>query len=89
VSALASWNAGGGHLLDLALCDVAAHTLAFDATASEARVRPAADSGDTWEVVAGRERAAVAAPRARSPEGAGRALGADTDAVLAELGVPC
>jgi crotonobetainyl-CoA:carnitine CoA-transferase CaiB-like acyl-CoA transferase len=89
VSALASWSGGGGHLLDLALCDVAAHTLAFDATASEARVRRAAGVGETWEVVAGRERAAVAGPRARSPEGAARSLGADTAAVLAELGIPC
>jgi hypothetical protein len=89
VSALASWNGGGGHLLDLALCDVAAHTLGFDGTASEARIRRAAGSGDTWEVVAGRERAPVAAPRARSPEGAARSLGADTAAVLAEMDIPC
>jgi hypothetical protein len=89
VSALASWNGGGGHLLDLALCDVAAHTLAFDPTAKEARVRRAPGSEDTWEVVAGRERAPVAAPRARSPEGAARSLGADTAAVLAEMDIPC
>jgi len=89
VSALASRDAGGGHLLDLALCDVAAHALAFDATAREARVRPAAEDGDGWEVVAGRERASVAAPRARPPAGSAQPLGADTAAVLAELGIPC
>ena len=72
-----------------ALCDVAAHALAFEATAKEAHVRRIAGSGDTWEVVAGQERAPVAAPRARSPEGAAPSLGADTAAVLAEMGIPC
>jgi hypothetical protein len=86
---MASRKAGGGHLLDLALCDVAAHALAFRAMACEARVRAAAGAPESWEVVAGRERAAVAAPRARSPEGAARSLGADTASVLAELGIPC
>jgi crotonobetainyl-CoA:carnitine CoA-transferase CaiB-like acyl-CoA transferase len=89
VSVLASWNGGGGHLLDLALCDVAAHALAFDATAKEARVLRAAGSGDAWEVVAGQERALVAPPRARSSDGAAPSLGADTAAVLAEMGIPC
>jgi crotonobetainyl-CoA:carnitine CoA-transferase CaiB-like acyl-CoA transferase len=89
VSALASRDAGGGHLLDLALCDVAAHALAFDAAAIEVSVRALAGAADSWEVVAGRERAAVAAPRARKPAGTARPLGADTAAVLAELGIPC
>jgi crotonobetainyl-CoA:carnitine CoA-transferase CaiB-like acyl-CoA transferase len=89
VSALAAWNGGGGRLLDVALRDVTAHALAFDAPAAEARVRRIENGGDAWEVVAGRERATVAAPRAREPAGAARPLGADTAAVLAELGVPC
>jgi crotonobetainyl-CoA:carnitine CoA-transferase CaiB-like acyl-CoA transferase len=89
VSAIASWNGGGGHLLDLALCDVAAHTLAFDAKAPAARVRRVGGAHTEWEVVAGEERAAVAAPRARAAAGVTRPLGADTESVLAELGIPC
>jgi crotonobetainyl-CoA:carnitine CoA-transferase CaiB-like acyl-CoA transferase len=89
LAALASRDGGGGHLLDLALCDVAAHALAFDATDCEARVRAVEGAPEGWEVAAGRERAAVAEPRARSPERGARPLGADTAAVLAELGIPC
>jgi hypothetical protein len=89
VAALAAWNGGGGQLLDLALRDVTAHALAFDAAAAVANVCRCGNAGDAWEVVVGRERARVAAPRARLPVGTARPLGADTAAVLAELGVPC
>jgi crotonobetainyl-CoA:carnitine CoA-transferase CaiB-like acyl-CoA transferase len=89
VAALASWNDGGGQLLDVALCDVAAHALAFDTAADEARVRRVRSAGEAWEVVAGNERAAVAAPRARPARRAARPLGADTAAVLAETGTRC
>jgi len=88
VAALASWNGGGGHLLDLALVDVAAHALTFDAAAAGARVSPAG-GGEGWEVAAGAERAAVAAPRARVPAGTARAIGADTAAVFADLDIRC
>jgi crotonobetainyl-CoA:carnitine CoA-transferase CaiB-like acyl-CoA transferase len=86
VSALASWSSGGGKLLDLALCDVVSHALAFGPEPSEALVRPI---GSDWEVVADHQRAAVAPPRARAARGRARPLGADTHAVLEELGVPC
>jgi crotonobetainyl-CoA:carnitine CoA-transferase CaiB-like acyl-CoA transferase len=86
VSALAQLRAGEGALLELALRDVTGHCLglgsARDGACVEAR-------GSDFEVVAGGERAAVSAPRAVLPPGRTRPLGADTAAVLAELGIPC
>ena len=86
VSALAHLRAGEGALLELALRDVTAHCLglasARDGACVEAR-------GSDFEVVAGGARAAVSAPRAVLPTGRTRPLGADTAAVLAELGIPC
>jgi crotonobetainyl-CoA:carnitine CoA-transferase CaiB-like acyl-CoA transferase len=79
VAAFASWRAGGGHLLDLSLCDVAAHVLAFGDAANEATVR---SNGSGWEVAVGRERAPVLRPRARTAPGRARPLGADTDSVV-------
>lgn len=86
VSVLASWSSGGGKLLDLALCDVVSHALAFGPEPSAAIVR---SIGSDWEVVADHQRATVAPPRARAARGHARPLGADTNAVLEELGVPC
>jgi hypothetical protein len=85
-AALASWGAGGGHLLDLALCDVAAHAAGVAGPESEARVCASAGG---WEVVEREARAAVAAPRARRAAESARPLGVDTAAVFAELEVPC
>ena len=62
--------------------------LAFDAETAGARVCPAG-GGEGWEVTAGAQRAAVAAPRARMSAGAARALGADTAAVFADLDIRC
>jgi crotonobetainyl-CoA:carnitine CoA-transferase CaiB-like acyl-CoA transferase len=90
LAAWASWKSGGGHVLDLALRDVTAHALAFaPQQAQAAQVRPAGGGGDRWEVVAGDQRTGVAAPRARSGALAARPLGADTGAILRELGVAC
>jgi crotonobetainyl-CoA:carnitine CoA-transferase CaiB-like acyl-CoA transferase len=86
LAALASWRAGGGYLLDLALSDVVAHVLAFGPAPSEASVHPA---GAGWEVVAGQQRATVSPPRARPARSAARPLGADTERVLEELGISC
>jgi crotonobetainyl-CoA:carnitine CoA-transferase CaiB-like acyl-CoA transferase len=85
-AALASWRGGGGHLLDLALCDVAAHVAAVATADYGACVRAA---GESFEVVEGDVCASVAQPRARSAAAAARPLGADTAAVLNELGIPC
>jgi hypothetical protein len=86
LAALASWSQGGGQLLELALRDVVAHALTFAQPAEKACVR---EEGDAWEVVVGARRERVALPRSRSPRERARPLGADTDAVLRELGVSC
>ena len=86
LAAWASWRRGGGQLLDLALRDVTAHVLAFGGAADAASVRW---TGKGWEVVAAGECAPVLEPRARIASGRARALGADTEAVLGELGISC
>jgi hypothetical protein len=85
VAAFASWQAGGGQLIDVALRDVVAHTLAYGPRAPHSPVEVRAQSGGGWEVVAGGERHTVAPPRARRPAGTARPLGADTDLVLRRL----
>ena len=86
LSALASWQGGGGHLLDLSLCEVTAHVLGFGSGPYEARVR---SIGDAWEVSAGGEKTRVASARARASRGVASKLGADTQAVLEELARSC
>ena len=86
VAALAHLRAREGALLELALRDVAAQAAVLGDAREGARV---AAHGDGFEVVAGAARAPVARPRAALPIGAARPLGADTAAVLAELGRRC
>jgi len=86
LAALACWEGGGGYLLDLALSDVVAHCLGFGPAPSLASVVPLEPG---WEVVAGRQRVPVAAPRARTVPGPARPLGADTERVLEELSIRC
>ncbi len=81
VATWASWRAGGGVLLDLALCDVTAHALAF-APSGECEVSGAADRA---RVAVGGDEAPVAAPRARCAPASARAAGADTEALRREL----
>jgi len=92
VAALASWNSGGGHLLDVPLSATTGHALAFKAedpgstpAAPDAAVRAA---GDGFEVVAAGRVQQVLPPRARTTKSRAPALGADTGAVLRELGIP-
>jgi hypothetical protein len=86
VATLAHLRAGEGALLALALRDVAAHCLAAGDAREGAFV---AGEGERPEVVAGGTRAAVAAPRTALPAGRARSLGADTAAVLSDLGIRC
>jgi len=86
VAALASFRAGGGHLLDVSLRDGVAHWLTGASGVREARVE-GEETG--WEVAFAGRREPVRPPRARSAAGVARALGADTAAVLAELDRPC
>jgi hypothetical protein len=77
------WRDGGGVLASLALAGVAAHALAFRAAED-----PAARA-QAWAEELRRQGVTAAAPRGRVPTRPARPLGADTTAVLAELGVPC
>ncbi len=81
LAAWACWRAGGGALLDLSLCDVTAHALAFAPT-GEFEV---AGSPDAARLIAAGVEARVAAPRARCVCTPARAPGADTEALRREL----
>ena len=81
LAAWAAWRAGGGALLDVALCAVTAHALAFAPT-GECEVRGSADRA---RVAVGGAEVDVAAPRARRAPAPARALGAETEAMRAEL----
>jgi crotonobetainyl-CoA:carnitine CoA-transferase CaiB-like acyl-CoA transferase len=84
LAAWASWQAGGGQLVSLALRDVVAHGLAFDlpASAEALQARQA-----EWTALALHH--GVQEPQPRQPAGFARPLGADTAAVLAELKRTC
>jgi len=86
VSALEAWRAGEAVLLDVALRDVAAAAAGAPADGAAARdaVVRARDGGHEVEADGAQE--AVSEPRARRPAGRARPLGADSAAVLAELG---
>jgi crotonobetainyl-CoA:carnitine CoA-transferase CaiB-like acyl-CoA transferase len=81
VAVLAALRCGGGLLLDVSLCDGVAHLLSGAHGVREACVEATAQG---WEAALGRERAAVAPPRARRPRARARPLGADSAAVLGE-----
>jgi crotonobetainyl-CoA:carnitine CoA-transferase CaiB-like acyl-CoA transferase len=81
LAAWQSWRSGGGALLDVSLCDVTGHALAFTATGDFEVVGRA----DAARVNAGSEWTHVAAPRARRACARARAPGADTEAIRREL----
>jgi crotonobetainyl-CoA:carnitine CoA-transferase CaiB-like acyl-CoA transferase len=81
LAAWSAWRAGGGALLDLALCDVTAHALAFAPSGGFEVVGSAEDA----RVRAGAAEAPVAAPRARRACVRARAAGADTETLRREL----
>ena len=88
-AALAAWathRAGGGKLLSVSLCEVLRSCIAFDAPTSLAAARARAQH---WSQVLRDADVQVALPCARATHGAVPILGADTEAVLAELGIPC
>jgi crotonobetainyl-CoA:carnitine CoA-transferase CaiB-like acyl-CoA transferase len=81
LAALVAFGAGGGCLLDVALCGVAAQALARVPTrelALEVRAR-----GGGWELLAGSTLFSVAPPRARPLAGRAAPLGAHSAQVLA------
>jgi crotonobetainyl-CoA:carnitine CoA-transferase CaiB-like acyl-CoA transferase len=81
LAAWARWCSGGGALLDLALCDVTAHALAFAPTGANEVVGQLDDA--RVRAVGGESR--VAAPRARASRGRACAPGVDTEALRREL----
>lgn len=86
-AALAAWAShikGGGRLLSLALSGVVAHCIAFDLPGSEGALR---ERQQQWTALA--HESGVSKPRTRPPSGHASALGADTSAVLAGLGIAC
>ena len=86
LAALRAWRGGGGVLLDLALRDVVAHALGPCTARADANVHR---SGDGWEVEVAGERQRVLPPRARPVRRRAPLLGADTGAVLREVGAAC
>lgn len=88
-AALAAWTGylrGGGELISLSLRDVVAHCIRvgceFDARSVRERYRD-------WMAVLKKSGVQAAAPITRVPSTAAHALGADTQAVLAEFGIAC
>jgi crotonobetainyl-CoA:carnitine CoA-transferase CaiB-like acyl-CoA transferase len=88
-AALAAWAShlgGGGRLIALSLCDVVRACLHYDLPGTiEARQA----RHDEWAAVLNAVSVLPAAPHARKASGSARPLGADTDTILQELGIPC
>lgn len=84
LAAWASWRAGGSRLIALALVDVLRHVIAWDAPLDLAGWR---ERQAEWTAIAAGSGARPPLPRL--PTVAAAALGADTQAVLAELGIAC
>lgn len=81
----ASWQAGGGRLLDIALCQVVRHCTRQPLAASA----PVERTGNEWQVLIDRIPWPVARPSARGLVGRARALGSDNDRVLGSLAALC
>jgi hypothetical protein len=86
LAVLEAQASGGGRLLDVSMCAVAAHARGLSVPDSEVRV---VERDGGWEVEVDGRRQRVLPPRARRVRGRARPLGADTAAVLAELGAEC
>jgi hypothetical protein len=85
-AALAYWRAGGGVLLDLSLCDVTAHCLAFAPELQRARLECVDQS---WSLVGNGQRCQVASPQSRLAAGPAASLGEDTMTMLREFRISC
>jgi hypothetical protein len=86
LAAWSSWLGGGGRLLSVALAEVVAHCLQFELPQTAALRRARAEEWRQQILIAGEP---IAPPRARRAVAPAAALGADTVAVLSELGIPC
>ena len=79
---------GAGILWDVPMSAVVAATLDGEADVSDTQAPAARRVGRGWVFDTSAGPVPVAAPRRRTPAGTASASGADTAAVLAELGVP-
>ncbi|NMG00716.1 CoA transferase [Aromatoleum toluolicum] len=84
LAAWASWRAGGGHLLALSLDAVLRHCVSFGAPRSDDALH---DRHARWTRVAKSRRNIAPAPLCFAPQSRARPLGADTAAVLSDLGL--
>lgn len=83
LAALASYRGGGGRLISLALADVVRHCAQFGLPADNGALRA------RWRAWQDSAAGAVRQPVPRQAAGPARPLGADTEALLAELGIAC
>jgi hypothetical protein len=81
--ALARWRLGKGGVVSVSMRDVLAFCIAFDPPAS------VSERTEAWTSRLMDRGIAAARPRARTSFAAARPLGADTNAVFADLGLPC
>jgi crotonobetainyl-CoA:carnitine CoA-transferase CaiB-like acyl-CoA transferase len=95
VAALASWQSEESRLLDVSLCGVVRHLLNLDPASWDYRAGESGepvsierDGANRWQVRIGDRAQLVASPVARSVGTRAATLGADTEGVLASLGVP-
>ncbi|MCC4117526.1 CoA transferase [Aromatoleum toluclasticum] len=83
LAAWASWRAGGGHLLALSLDSVLRHCVSFGSPRSDDALH---ERYVRWTRVARSRRDITPAPLCFAPRSSARPLGADTAAVLSDLG---
>jgi len=86
LAALASYRSGGGRLIALALRDVVAHCNRFRLPDNSAAIRV---RWREWQHIAAAANETLAQPVARQASGRAQPLGADTAAILMQLGIPC
>ena len=86
LAALAHFRRGAGGLVSIALRDVVGHCIAFGGPSSP---DTAAEREREWQDFLDRDAIVPAPPRARTPSGKARPLGADTAAILQEFGIAC
>jgi hypothetical protein len=88
VAALGSFRSGGGELIDVNLCGVAAFALAAGADCSgSARIEAHVDG--VFELVVDGERHLVLEPRTRTSTGSAEVIGASTQSVFERLDRAC
>jgi hypothetical protein len=86
LAALGFWRGGGGAVLDLSLCDVTAHCLAYGPEVPKGKITA---SGEAWRMSVGSRFVPVVAPQPRTAASRAVAAGRDTRSVLVEFDCQC